>query len=145
MPTLQHLMARYRQARRDTFNAHFLPYAETDWDIAAFAPVDAALYLVMVLNPIGAAADTAESAARVRFRPARFGVTARVQDPAIGQVAVGRDCVCVYDDLFGRHPYGEADFHKVLGQVTASSDPRLVGQMAVFDWADVEFIGETSH
>lgn len=144
MTSLQELMERYRRASRDTFNAHFLPHAETERDFEVFARVDDVLYQVMVLDLLGVSAADPLSLAAVRFRPAREGVEGALQNKATVPATFGSDCICEYESMFGAAgSYAARELDFVIGTIVEARDPQLVGEAIAFDWRDVTFIGES--
>lgn len=147
MATLQALMDRFRRASRDTFNAHFLPWAETERDHEAFSVVEGALLQVMVLDHLGCRQHSAPCRAypEITCRPRRAGVTGTLQKPEGGDHTFDERTTFAYifmldftDDWSAK----ELDF--VLAEIVGGPEAGLIGEKVVLRWSDVMWIDPRS-
>lgn len=148
MITLQALMDRFRRASRDTFNAHFLPYAETERDHGVFSMVEEAMLQVMVLDFIRArlrgpltGIGRPPSYRQIVGRPRRDGVAGSIQDGGLDQrVFDPRTRFAYIDVLDFEEPYGAHELDHVLGEIVEGPDSELIGRLVIMRWSDVEWI-----
>lgn len=147
MVAIKDLLARFRRAGRDTFNAHFFPYAETERDFEVFAHVLPPLFQVMVLDFLQLHVPTryGEPATAIRLRPIRDGVPAGLQHEE-GGTTVTLDSTCAIafcEFLDSSGPYEPWELDLVRGKILEHETASLVGREVIVAWLDIEVLGES--
>jgi len=146
MTSIHERLSRYRRAARDTFNAHFLPYVETERDYEVFASVDSVMLQVLVLDHIGVQAPPdyraiPELVLRVR-RPSTEGA---VQGSTPETASFNEDWRFGFMQFIDfEEDWSAKELDWVSVQVLSGPEPRLFGARVVFRWHDLVVLEPTS-